>query len=165
MAGRVAQLTVAVFAVCFARSAEAQNPLRAEQYKALKGLPEVSVVIHQPNSSDSTTRAITELGLEPKVVGSLTRIALAKAAPNMRLSDEFDNAKPYLEIGWYGNGSAVSLALNVWRWVTVSETGEKVFAVAWRDEALLINPVRSGVRDKLDDLLTALAADYLRANR
>ena len=94
-------------AVCFATAALAQDPLREEQYKSLKGLPQVTIIIHQPNGSDGLGTPIATLGLDPKALADVMRVAFSENVPSHRISDAFRDDKPYLEIGWYGNDGNV----------------------------------------------------------
>jgi hypothetical protein len=156
---------VLIAVVCFVTTASAQDSLRAEQFKALKGLPEITVIVHQPNDSDELPTLIARLGLDAKALGDVITVAFAKNVPSLRISDRFRNDRPYLEISWYGNATAMSVSLNLWRWTRIAETGESVFAVVWTQGTLFVGPNRQIIRDKLDDFATAFAADYLRANR
>jgi hypothetical protein len=164
--GRVRTISWVLLAgvVCFTTAALAQDPLREEQYKSLKGLPEITVIIHQPNDSDGLPALIATLGLDPKALGDLMKVAFSKNVPSLRLSDKFQNDKPYLEISWFGNAAAMSLSMNLWRWTRIQDTNESVFATVWSAGTLFISPNRQRIRDKLDDFATAFAADYLRAN-
>ena len=79
--------------VCIASSASAQDPLREEQFKALRGLPQVTVVIHQPNETADLPTVIATLGLDPKALGDMMKVAFSKNVPSLRLSDTFRNDK------------------------------------------------------------------------
>ena len=149
---------------CLVTTLSAQDPLRSEQYKALKALPEVVLLVHQPDPSNNLS-LVDALGLNSKDLSNVVTIRLSKDTPALRVPDTFRNDRPYLEIGWYGNSTALVLSLSVWRWARIEGVTEAVFSVVWKEENLLVTPSRQRIRDTLDDFATRFAADYLRANR
>lgn len=91
---------------CFVTSVSGQDPLRADQYKALKALPEIALLVHQPDPSNNAS-LIDSLGLGSKDLSNVVTIRLSKDIPGLRLPAVFKNDRPYLEIGWYGNSTAL----------------------------------------------------------
>lgn len=156
-------MALAIFLTC-AVAASAQDPLRSELFRSLRSLPEVTVLIQQPQSSAGVDNLIATLGLDARALGNAITVGLATRLPKLGVSQTFRDDKPFLEFSWYGNATALALSLNLWRWARLQDSSESVFAPMWTEQSLMIAPNRQAVRDKLDDLLNSFAAAYLRTN-
>jgi hypothetical protein len=150
-------------ALVWSSTAVAQDTLRADQYKSLKGLSELTLVVHQPDNPDAAF--VSKLGLDRKALADLMTIAFARRAPKLHLGNESRSDKPYLEVRWSGTAAAVSLSLSLWRSTRLENATERAFAIVWDRASLLMAPDQQAMRDALDALVTAFVADYERANR
>lgn len=150
-------------ALVWASAAVAQDTLRADQYKSLKGLSELTLVVHQPDKADAAM--VSTLGLDPKAVADLMTIAFARRAPKLHVGSQSRSDKPYLEVRWSGTAAALSLSLNLWRSTRIENANDRTFAIVWDRSALLMAPDQQTVRDSLDALVAAFVADSERAGR
>lgn len=144
-------------------TAVAQDTLRADQYKSLKGLSELTLLVHQPEKPDAAF--VSKLGLDPKALADLMTIAFARRAPKLHIGNETRSDKPYLEVSWAGTTTAVLVSISLWRSARLDSGNERTPAIVWDRRSLLLAPDQKAIRDSLDALVVAFAADYERANR
>ncbi len=134
-----------------------QDALANSRVTALKGLRSFAVVL-RPNGPEVAT---------VKEWGDMVTVELAKIAPTIIVSDSTESpGMPWLELTVVTTDRGGVLVLSVYRWVRALGSSEDMFAPVWwdlRGQSGVVS--RSSLHGSLSTLLTAFAADYLRANR
>jgi len=144
-------------------AAFAQNPLHDAQYKSLRGLSELTLLVTPPDKPD--TAVASTLGLDAKTIGDAMTIGFAMHASKLHVGNQTRADKPYLEVSWSGTAAAVSLSLSLWRLARVDDSNERTPVVVWERRRLLVAPTPEAIRSALDGFAAAFGADYERASR
>lgn len=134
----------------------AQDNLRTHRIAGLRKLPEVALVL-QPGDRN------VEL-LTTKEIGDIVFVFLKTKIPSLKLA-RLEDWSSWLEVEYrtQTNGGLIRVAL--YRWVTISGTGESVLTTTWHNSLLVTGRLnRQDFKEALEEVLTSFAADYYRAN-
>ena len=134
-----------------------QDALQSSRIAGLRKLPELAIVM-QPGG-DRTVDTLTF-----KEIHDIVLVFLKSKLPLLKLSRGEDSTSWFaVEYRTAPNGGLVRVAL--YRWVTISGTGERAFVATW-DNSLLVTDRfnRQDFKEALEQVLTNFAADYYRAN-
>jgi hypothetical protein len=85
--------------------------------------------------------------------------------PALKLTDS-KNSYSWLAVEYRTQASGGLIRLALYRWVVISDTGERAFTATWDSSLLVTGRLnRQDFKEALEELLTTFAADYYRANQ
>ena len=146
-----------VFAIVFNSGARAQEQRQPHRITVLKN---VSVVALVGRSNDEA-----KLFSLSEINEMLTEDLRAKL-PELKISTEANSCDTWLELSYVTSDRGMKADLSLYRWVRIKDTGDEVFIPVWNQPTPLITGQidKAYFKAKIDDLMTAFAADYGRAN-
>ena len=133
-----------------------QDVLAEHKVRGLKGLAIVAVVIRA--NTPHEVMSLSELG-------DFLEVGLQRRVTDLRIAEPA-SAPNWMELSIVSTEQGGLAGISVYRWVKVVESGEETMSKVWWDERVLLGGIsKQSLQQTLDTLLTAFAADYLRAKR
>jgi hypothetical protein len=140
-----------------AAQSTSSDPRASARIKALENLPPIAVEVRP----DMRVQAMPDTELT-----SLLKTALTRQLRDLAILESAEQAQARAELTIVTAREGGRLQLSIFRPVRIAGVAEEVVAPVWSDSRLILRGVnRAIIRESIDSLVAAFAADYLQAKK
>jgi hypothetical protein len=153
----VALALLTLVAGSVAVAAQQTSDIRAHRIRTLENLPPIAIEVRP----DMGVQAMSETELT-----NVVREALNRRAHDLSILDSADKAQARAELNVVTAREGGRVQLAIYRPVRIAGVLEEVFAPVWSESRLILRGVnRTIIRESIDSLVAAFAADYEEARK
>jgi hypothetical protein len=154
-----AVLVCATASLAAAQSAQSasSDPRASHRIKALENLPPIAIEVRP----DMRVQAMPDTELT-----TLLKSALNRQLKDLAILDSAEQAQARAELNIVTAREGGRVQLSIIRPARIAGVADEVFVPVWSDSRLILRGVnRAIIRESIDSLVAAFAADYLQAKK